>query len=51
MESIVNSGGGFATENELCFHEEFPHKVEALEFNEVGTNWDEFERSTVVQFR
>ena len=50
MESIVNGRGGFATKNELGFHKEFSHKVEALEFYEVGTNWDEFERSAVVQF-
>ena len=51
METIVNSRGGFAAENELCLHKEFTHKVEALVFDEVGTNRDEFERSTVVQFR
>ena len=51
MEAIVNSRGGFAAEDELCFHEEFAHKVEALVFDEVGTNRDEFERGAVVQFR
>ena len=51
MEAIVNSRGSFAAKDELCFHEEFAHKVEALVFDKVGTNWDEFESGTVVQFR
>ena len=51
METIVNSGRSFTAENELCLHKEFAHKVEALVFDEVGTNRDEFERGAVVQFR
>ena len=51
MEAIVNSRGGFAAKNELCLHKEFSHEVEALVFDEVGTNRDEFERGAMVQFR
>ena len=51
MEAIVNSRGRFTAKDELCFHEEFAHKVEALVFYEVGANRDEFESGAVVQFR